>query len=505
MPSQPHGLYKKTILSGKWYMMSVFGQKVLNLLTFFVLARFLVPEDYGVITVVILVTGLANMLTTIPFGDALTREQGSIESYLDPLWSFDLVRVLVLSVALYFSGPFIARFFHLAQPYEVLLRVGGLLWIIPALANIRQLYFFRNLEFHKLFVRDIVAQIAFAAGAILYAWQIDASAWALFVGYIAMSVAGLVASYALYPSWPRLSFAWIRLRDLWGYTKWVFGQDFLEFLIAQIDKLVVGRLLDGGQLGIYAKAKDLASTATVNMASLLSKVGFAAFARIQDRPEKVQEGFVKSVDLVLISVLPFALLLLLEGGAVISVFLGQQWLVLVVPLKIFSLGNIFYAFSSIVSPILAALGRPEINFKTNVLRTLLMIPLLYLGYTWSGMQGLAWAMIATWMIMLVYIVWQTRRVMQIPKTALLPSLMCAGLAGIATVAADMVSRMYRPEGIDVYLALLLVPFLGLVYFIVLFVSSRRFGRGPWPTLLSIWREIGFRPRVVVTPPPVVEV
>lgn len=490
MTGAGEGTYRKSIRSGFWYMASVVGQKSLNLVTFFVLARLLTPNDYGIMTIVMFVVIPLNQLTTVSFGDALVQRQSSIEKFLDPLFTLDLFRMVIIAALIYAFGPAIAGFFHVTDPSLVLLiRTSGLYLIVSALGNIRTIYLFKGLDLRKIFYRDVLGQAAYAVAAIGVAFFVQRSAWALLAGLFAQVTVGVISSYVIYPAAPRLSFRFRALAELLGFTKWIYGQEVLDVVIAQIDKIFVGRLMASDQLGIYAKAKDLASTATNSIASMINKVGFAAFAKVQDRLNKVQEGFVKSIDVLVLSSLPFTLLLFVEGGAVVTLFLGQKWLPIVEPLKIFAFGNFLLAFTNIVAPILAALGRPDINFKTNVIRLVVTLPFMYAGYHYFGMNGLAWAVVTTWIVLSGYVLLRAKRLMQIHRKLFYPAFMSATASCGGVFLADLAFRAAYTGPRSAVLNFGILCGLGILYYLLLLLVGRRVGKGPLHTALSIFREL----------------
>lgn len=500
MPDVSEGIYNKSIRSGTWYMASVIGQKALSLVTFFILARLLFPHDYGIMAIVMVIIAPLNQLTTISFGDALVQRQDSIEKFLNPLFTLDLFRSIILAILIYAFGPVLAAFFHVGDTtFILLIRMSGLLLIIPALSNIRTIYLFKELELRKIFYRDIFSQTAYVVAAVGYALFVERSAWALLVGAIAQNVAGTIASYAIYPAVPALSLNFRVLVELLGFTKWIYGQEILDVVIAQIDKIFVGRLMSADQLGIYSKAKDLASTATNTIASMINKIGFAAFAKVQDKLNKVQEGFVKSIDVLVLSSLPFTLLLLIEGGAVVSLFLGPKWLAIVEPLKIFAFGNLLLAFTGIVAPILAALGRPDINFKTNVIRLIVTLPFMYVGYRFDGMNGLAWAVATTWIVLSGYILLRAKRIMQMHRSLFLPVFGSAVFSCIGVVFIDLMLRIMLSGTRGYVLNASILVGLGILYYVLLFFIGRRVGKGPSHTAFSILRELRILPPLPPSP------
>lgn len=483
------GVYHRSLQGGKWYFANVVCQKAISLGTFFVLARLLVPEDYGVITIVLLVIGLVGQLTNPSFGAALLQKKDSVETYLDTYWTAEVLRACILAIVLFFAAPWIAIFFNIPSDLLPIVQMSGLLLLIPSFSNVRNLYLFKELNFLNVFFRDIVTQLGFTVAAVGSALAWGGSPWSLFFGYAFQYTVGVGASYYFFRSKPAFDFHVGRLRDLVGYSKWVYGQDILEVFIAQIDKIFVGRWLDPAQLGIYARSKDLASTATNTVASMLSKVGLPAFAKIQDQMEKVRLGFLKSVDVILMISVPITLLLLLEGGAIVEILLGQAWLVIVVPLKIFAFGNLFLAFLTMVNPILAALGRPDINFKTNLIKTFVSIPFMYVGLIYFGVYGLAWAVVITWVIMLVYVVLRAKRILQIPMRYFSDPFFSGGSASGSVLLVDVAFRFFRTESMHWFSSLLQVALLGILYYFVLFLVGRKRASGPYATARSVLLEL----------------
>lgn len=489
--TQP-GVFHRSIQSGKWFVASVVTQRLISLASFLVLARLLIPEDYGVMTIVYLVTSVLNQVTSPSLGDALLQRKDSIERYLDAYWTFDLFRNALLGILVFIFGNALSHFFNVRSSDMGIIQAGGFLLVIQGLANIRQTYFFRDLNFYKIFIRDFGAQIAFAIGAVGFAVFVDASAWALLVGALAQNATAVVIGYALYPVRPRFNFQFKRLRDLVHFSKWVYGQSLVDLLLGQADKFIVGRWLSPAQLGLYAKAKDLSSMATAVVTSMIKKIGLSAFSRVQDQVEKVRDGFLKSVDILSISSLPAALFLLLEGGQLVQLFLGPKWLAIVIPLKIFAFGNLFLSFTRIAGPVLSALGRPDINFKISALQAIVSLPLMYVGMRYGQLTGLAYAVVLTWLLLFLYVIYRTRPIVRISKHAFVPSIVSAGAACIATLLIDIILRRFGPVSDATAVVVGRLCLLGVSYYLILFFISYQFGKGAWHTLMAILQELGMK-------------
>jgi len=486
---EQQGVYHRSVQSGKWFMLSVFSQKAINMVTFFILARILMPSDYGIMAIVIIVVGFLDQLTTPMFGDALIQKKESIEPYLDPTWTLDILRYVAISLILCIAAGPITGFFKIDLRYLTLIRLSGLMLLVPTLSNIRVTYLFKELDFRKIFLRDVFAQLTYATAAISVAMFVSPTVWALFAGYMAMYGIGIFVSYALYPAWPRLSFRFGLLRKLVGYSKWVYGQRLVDYVLSYVDRVVIGRVLDTTQLGFYSKAKDLSLMATGILSSLADKVAFPAYSKIQDEMGKIRNGFSKSLDVLSLSAVPFSLLLALEGGSIVSILLGEKWLPLVVPLKIFSFGAIFYGIVNVTRPILAAIGRPDLNFKLNLMQAFVGVPLMVFGSWAYGTNGLAVAIVIMWFLMMLFVAWKARPIFLLGKSAFVPILAATVSASLAVFVVAIVLRdpIHAMRNTAADLAYLCG--LGILYFAIIRAVGIRLKAGPWMTFRSVMKEL----------------
>lgn len=483
------GILHKSIQSGKWFLFGTISQRLINLAAFFVLARLLMPKDYGVLAIVFIVTNFLDRVSAPGFGTALMQKRESVEHYLDTVWTFDLIKSILIAGLIFFLGGYISNFFKIEDSDAIIIKLSGLLIVISALSNSRQLYFFKNLDFKKVFWRDLAGHISYTLVAIGWALFISATVWALFVGYLARYVAGLIMSYILYPIRPRLVFYFSRLKDLFGYSKWIYGQNMLDYFLSSIDNIFVGRLLNTAQLGFYSRARDLPSTFSSPFLSMISKIGFPAYAKVQDRLDKIQEGFLKSMHLLLLITVPLSLLLILEGGTIVSVFLGQKWLPIVVPLKILSFANIFIGLVGLVKPIFNAVGRPEINFKINIIQLIVSVPLIYLGIKFFQLKGAAMAVVIIWLILLFFTIFQARPILKLGKDRIFAPLVSVFAASLGTFIIAVLFRGFIHSHFSSFFIIGWVAVLGVIYFLMIWLAGLVLKEGPWFTIKSILREL----------------
>jgi O-antigen/teichoic acid export membrane protein len=485
-PPPVQGVYAKTVKGGFWYVVNAVTQKALQIVSFVILARLLVPEDYGVYAVILIVLGFFNQITNLPFGTTLIQRRGDVEAYLDPYWTLDILRSIVNAALIAVLGHWIAVWFHVER-FTPLIQLCGILLVLPTFSNIRNLTLFRDMDFRTLAVRDILTQIVYVVTAVGYAFWVERSAWALVVGNAAMYVFGNFLSYRLVPGRARASFAFGRLRDLVGHAKWVYGQNLVDYAANFTDKILLGLTLAPGELGLYAKAKDLSTSPAGFIASVARKVGLSAFALVQDSQARIRQGMLRGIDVLFLTAVPAAIVFLLEGGTVIRILLGDNWLSIVIPFKIMAVGGIFLAVISIINTTVIAVGRPEAGFKANLYQTLLALPLSWVGIQAAGIRGLAVATLVVWLVLAAYLFIRVRHVIQL---SIQDGLRYATI-GLVTTAVLTAMEIFAGPFVHAVRSLPLdaawVGFLLIVYYVVLRMLGRLWKTNPWETGRSMAR------------------
>lgn len=490
--SIPEGVYARSVKSGWWYGASIAVQKGLGLIGLLILIRLLQPEDYGAFAALVVVAGLFDQFTSIPFGHALIQRKGAVDGYMDPLWTWDLCRVAVVALLIaFFAGP-LADYFEMTGIGRQLMPWAGLFLLIPALGNPRQVYFFRLLDMRRVFWRDFGAQAGYLAAALIYAFGVEASVAALFVGQIGRYVAGAIMSYVLYPARPRLSFAFGKLRDLLNFGGWIYGQNLVNYLAGTADRILVGGIMETERLGLYTRARDLSLTASSTVASGFDKIGMPAFARLQDEAVKLKAGIVKGLDLFVLTAVPFALIVLLEAGTAVPLILGEQWIAIVLPLKIFAVGSLAHALLSLLQPLFVGTGQPKKSFQLRLVQALIALPLLAAGGLLYGPVGLAVAITISWIVALLFGVWRARTIVRLQAADVWSTAIPALVAVVATFVVDLAGRGAVHAFSAWWSDLLWFGALGLVYVAALLAVSFRMGHGPFETVNTIMNQLTAR-------------
>ena len=483
---EKQGVFKKSIGGGKWMLAGTITQRILSIASFLILARLLTPEDFGVMAIILIIPPLLDLLFTIDFESAIIQRQIEPRNYFDTIWTINVIRSGFIFLLIFFAGPWVASFFN-AESATLAIRMGGLFVFISGFSNVAQIIFFKELDFKKIFIRDVVSRTAYTVTAIGFAWYLK-SFWALFLANIVLYATSLIVVYVLLPYRPHFSFSIKKLKTLLTYSKWLYGQGIFGEFASTVENSIIGKLLGAGDLGLFTRAKALAITPTAPLVSIVSKVSFPAYTRIQESTEKVKDGFLKSMDVLFFFAIPFPFLAILGGERLIQIVLGTSWVVLTPLFQILSLSMIFQIIAILSGPLFNALGHPNIQLKISIIQFILLIAFLLTLTPLYSAIGAALGILTTSVIVSITVLWSIKKILDAPWKDFLSPLIIPLVSSL--VAMGIFYYIFQKETIisDILFLFLLI-FFGLIYLGMVWLFDATIARGPYQTFRSVAREL----------------
>lgn len=480
--SEDKGVLHKTIHSSKWVVLGSVTSKVIGLVSFLVLARLLDPTSYGFIAIALMIVGVFNRMLVTGFETAVIQRKGDTDKYLDAVWTFNIIKALVVFGLIYAAGPAIAEFFHATAAINVI-RWSGLFVLIPALSNIKQLYLFKDFKFNKLYYRDLYGQVAYVVIGALYAIFISADVWALFYANLAKYTASALTIYYFFPQLPKFILKFGVLKDLIPYSKWITAQNFVNYFLSIIDNVLIGRLLSVEILGLYTKGRNLAGTAMSFIANMLKNLSFVAFSKVQDEKAKIRKGFLMGFDLILFIGMANIFVIWFGGEAIIQLLLGEKWIGIVPALKIFTVFGLTNGVLSLVYSLFDGAGKPSVNFKLKVAGLFLYAILSYIGIKYKSMVGAAIGISLSSFIMMLYALLKLSKVYNIKFRVLINHFIQIALPiVITTVLIIPVLAVYN---LSTIMTLGVVAVFSALFLILFWLFGRQFKQGCSTTILLV--------------------
>lgn len=364
-----------------------------------VLARLLTPADFGHIAMATVITELAAVFANFGFGSILIQKLRISRIQIDTMhWS--AIGLGMGLTMLVFGLSFFAS--HLFQDEMVgpLLRVMCLSFILEELTMVPRSLLARRMQFNLDFYVQSSMLLARAGTAIVMALN-GMGVWSLAIGALAGAVVQTFAYQALTGYCPRLKFNASFLRSTWRTNGGYFGNGILFYINANLDFLLVGRMLGATLLGQYQNARSLTDEIRVRMVQPVQRVLFPAFSAIQNDADRFRDGILRSGRLLALTFTPMGFGVAAVAPELVRVLYGEQWLPMIPILQVIAVTTGFGAAASIGSPIFNATNRVGLSFKLFFIQTLLAIAFILFGSQW-GLMGVVWSRLALVSVGLVF-------------------------------------------------------------------------------------------------------
>lgn len=476
---EDNDVLKRTIRGSKWVTIGIFIQKIFGILSFLTVARLLEPAHYGMMAMVAIIANLLDTFLSPSFGQALIQKKEIDRKVLDQVWSLGVYRAIILSVIIFIAAPYIEPFFNVPGLTN-LLRFSSTFILIQGFANVGQTFIFRELAFEKILLRDVIGMIIQFSVTLIWA-IVSPSAWALAAGTFAMYFSTCIVTFFINSYRPKFVFSFPKIRQLIGYSKWVVGQNIINYFSSIIDTVFIARILDASSIGLYTKSKDLSAIPSSYIYQITYKVGLSAYAKIQGSLDMVRDSFIKTLDFALIISLIFSAATIGYGLEYIQFLLGDKWISIYEILKLLSVGMIFRSIYYVTFPVFDGVGMPKFRFLTLLIQLISSIVLIYI-FRYQGLSGISIAIVISMFITAICSIFMIIIFIKIPLIKILQSFTVTLLPFIITCLAIYAQKIYLPIGI--YLSLVAACFTPVLYFCLLVLFGKIFHHSPHKFLMS---------------------
>ncbi|HRX88745.1 MAG TPA: lipopolysaccharide biosynthesis protein [Steroidobacteraceae bacterium] len=379
-----------------WMVFAKLAERSIGLISTLLLARLLVPNDFGIVAMAMSFVALLELLTAFGFDVALIQKQTKSRAALDTAWTYGILTGLAMA----------ALMVALAGPIAAFYREDALTDVIKALAigsmaqgfqNIGVVAFRMDMRFDKEFQFLVAKKVISFAITIPLAVTMR-SYWALVIGQVVGRIAGTVLSYTMQPYRPRVSLE--ATRELFNFSKWVFLLNCIGYMKERSSDWIIGRISGPMALGTFNISYELASLPSTELAAPINRAVFPAYAKLAHDLPALRREYLSVIAMLLLLTVPAVLGLAASAPLLVPVVLGANWLHAVPVLTLLSFFGLTHLLQSNAQAAFLALGRPDVPTKLSSAQVVLQIATL-IPFTQSmGSVGSAWAFVVTAVIMI---------------------------------------------------------------------------------------------------------
>lgn len=383
----------KHILSNMLYRFAErTGAQAVQIIVSIVLARMIMPEDFGTIAMVVVIADIFQVFVDSGLGNALIQKKEADDLDFSSVFYFNICWCLCLYGLIWIISPYIAAFYgnDLLVP---VIRVLCISVIISGLKNVQQAYVSRTMQFRKFFWATLAGTIASAFAGIVAAAS-GMGVWALVVQRLAnMAIDTLILWFTV--GWhPKLCFSLKRLSALIGFGWKLLASSLLDTLYNNLRKLIIGKLYTGTDLAYYNQGEQIPQILITNINRSIDSVLLPIMSKEQDNRDKVREMTRKSIKTSMYLLAPMMIGLFVVAPVLVRIFLTDKWLPCVPYLRIFCIEYMFWPIHTANLVAITALGRSDIYFNLEIVKKIIGVIVLVVSVG-LGVRAIAYGVLLT--------------------------------------------------------------------------------------------------------------
>lgn len=312
---------REAVRGGLWMVGLRLADRALGLASTLVLARLLLPSDFGIVAVAMSFVAAVEVLGSLGLDLSLLRRRQLERAQLDAVWSLNLAIGAGCSVALAAAALPVTAAFGEPRLLPVLLVLAALP-IVGAIENVGTVYFRRELNFAAEFRWQIVKRLSSVLVTVALAVALR-SYWALVAGIVVGRLLGTALSYVLHPYRPRWRHhGWGELR---GFSLAMFLHSAAQLVRSRLPDVAVGHGFGMRWAGLNTVAAEVAALPSTELAAPLNRVLLPVLGRLHAGEADLKRALLASLSALASTALPAAIGLSLLAPDLIRLLLGAQW------------------------------------------------------------------------------------------------------------------------------------------------------------------------------------
>nr|WP_246293957.1 lipopolysaccharide biosynthesis protein [Desulfobacter latus] len=378
-------LTQKTITGIIWNVAEQVARKGTGVIITLLLARFLVPADFGLIAMMAVFLAVAQSLMNSGFKQALIRFKDARQVDFNTAFYANVSLGIISYLLLFLAAPFISEFYNEPR-LTLLVRVAGLNIIIHSFEIVQSAVLSRKLNFKAQLQATLPAGIISGLIAVAMAYA-GLGVWALIFQILLSSLLITVFLWKIQGWRPSLSFSKESLKSMYSFGYKLFLSGLLNTIFLNLYIVVIAKLFAASIAGQYFFAKKIKDIVNSQLVSSIQTVTYPALASIQDDDKRLKAGYRKVIQITTFILFPSMLLLAALARPLFMVLLPDKWLPAVPYLQLMCLGGVMFPLHTINLNILQVKGRSDLFLYLEIIKKTLTVIILYISYRY-GVTGI---------------------------------------------------------------------------------------------------------------------
>lgn len=373
-----------------WMVLFKVAERGIALVSMVVLARLLVPADFGLVVLATSLIGLLEVLGAFGLDISLIRQPDTSREHFDAVWTFKVLFGLFVGVVAASLAPVAAWLYDDPRLVAVMLTLAAARAVAgfenTGVVNFRkELQFDREVSFMlaKRLVTSLLMTIPLALALRSY--------WALLLGNLFGACFAVALSYVAHPYRPRPSLR--GLAQLMTFSKWLLVSSLMEFLHGRAADLIIGRMAGAPSLGAFNVAQEIARLPTGEIAAPVHRAVFPGYVKLAGEREPLRRAYLRVAALLVLIVLPAGAGLCVLAEPAVALLLGRNWMTAVPIVQLLALHAVLNVLLGTAHHVNLAVGMARSTSLVLAMHVALSLPLMLWLVPLRGAAGAAAALL----------------------------------------------------------------------------------------------------------------
>ena len=366
----------KILFSFFWKFAERCGAQFVSLAVSIILARLLLPEDYGTVALIAVFMNILQVFVDSGLGNALIQKKDADELDFSTVFFFNLIICVCLYMIMFMLAPIIAIFYKNDQ-LTILVRVVSISLLISGVKNVQHAYVSKKMMFKKFFYATLGGTIV--SGCLgVFAAQKNLGVWALIIQQLSNLLIDTLILWLTVGWKPKVQFSISRLKKLFSYGWKLLLSAILDTGYNNMRALMIGRVYSASDLGYYNKGQQIPSLIVNNINTSFDAVLLPAISEEQDDIVRVRQITRYSIQISTFIMAPMFIGIAVLAVPIVRFVLTDKWLPCVPILRVFCITYMFYPIHTANLNAVKALGRSDIFLKLEIAKKIFGLVLLFI-------------------------------------------------------------------------------------------------------------------------------
>jgi len=385
-------LKPRTIHALSWSFLESIGLQSVRFVIGIVLARLLLPEQFGLIAMLMIFMAVAQSFLDSGFGAALIQKRDITQLDTCSIFYFNIVVGLLAAVLLCIVAPWIAAFYN--QPVLTpLTQALSLTILINAFGLIQNTILTKQIDFKTQTKVSLIAAIL--SGIIGITMAIEGfGVWSLVAQQVSSSCFRTISLWLFSPWRPSFIFSFKSLREMFGFGSRLLASGLLNQIFENIYLVAIGKLFSAADLGFFTRAQTFQAVPSHTLGHMVGRVTFPVFSTIQDDQARLKKGFQKALTTMVLINFPMMIGLAIIARPLVLMLLTEKWAECIPYLQLLCIAGLLYPVHVINLNLLQALGRSDLFLRLEIIKKVLIVINIAITWRW-GIIAMIYGMMVT--------------------------------------------------------------------------------------------------------------